>query len=142
MFYSWIKVLHVISIISWMAGLLYLPRIFIYHTLNKENQSITVIFQIMERRLYKYIMSPAMIASWLTGLFMGLYSGYWVQFWFLAKFSLILAMTFVHFYLGYRVRLFQIARYDKSDRYYRVLNEVPTLLMIFIVGLVILKPDF
>ena len=142
MFYSWIKVLHVISIISWMAGLLYLPRIFIYHTLNKENQSITVIFQIMERRLYKYIMSPAMIASWLSGLFMGLYSGYWVQLWFLAKFSLILAMTFVHFYLGYRVRLFQIARYDKSDRYYRVLNEVPTLLMIFIVGLVILKPDF
>ena len=142
MFYSWIKVLHVISIISWMAGLLYLPRIFIYHTLNKENQSITDIFQIMERRLYKYIMSPAMIASWLSGLFMGLYSGYWVQLWFLAKFSLILAMTFVHFYLGYRVRLFQIARYDKSDRYYRVLNEVPTLLMIFIVGLVILKPDF
>ena len=142
MLYLWIKVLHVISIISWMAGLLYLPRLFIYHTLNQENHHITDIFQIMERRLYKYIMSPAMVVSWLTGLFMGLYSGFWTEFWFLAKFSLILGMTFVHFYLGQRVHLFQAGQYDKSDRYYRVLNEVPTLLMIFIVGLVILKPVF
>lgn len=142
MFYLWIKVLHVLSIISWMAGLLYLPRLFIYHTLNQDNHSITDTFEVMERRLYKYIMSPAMGFSWLTGLFMGFYSVFWSQYWFLGKFSLVLGMTFVHFYLGHRLRVFQTGQYDKSDKFFRILNEIPTLLMIFIVGLVILKPDF
>ena len=141
MLYLWIKVLHMLAIISWMAGLLYLPRLFIYHTINQNNHSITDTFEVMERRLYKYIMSPAMGFSWLTGLFMGFYSGFWSQYWFLGKFSLVIGMTFVHFYLGYRLRLFQAGQYDKSDKFFRIVNEIPTFLMIIIVGLVILKPD-
>ena len=140
MIYLWVKTLHVLAIISWMAGLLYLPRLFVYHVGVQQGSEQASLFELMEFRLYRYIMTPAMIVGWLTGLHMAASQGYWLDIWFLGKFGLVIAMSGVHGFLGALRRRLADGTNTKSSRYFRVLNEVPTLLMIFIVGLVILKP--
>jgi len=137
--YLWIKALHVIAIISWMAGLLYLPRLFVYHAgAGSGPQSET--FKTMERRLYRYIMSPAMVVAWLTGLFLAVDGGALSAGWFHVKAVLVLAMTAAHLHDGVLLRLFARDANKHPVRYYRFINEVPTLLMIGIVVLVIVKP--
>jgi putative membrane protein len=137
--YLWIKALHVIAIISWMAGLLYLPRLFVYHAEEGPGPR-SEIFKVMERRLYRYIMTPAMIAAWLTGLFLAFDSGAFSAGWFHLKGLLVLLMSGAHGYDGFLLRRFAHDANQHAARFYRILNEAPTLLMIGIVILVIVKP--
>jgi protoporphyrinogen IX oxidase len=141
--YDWIKAGHVISLIAWMAGMLYLPRLFVYHASlppGAEGQSAT--FKVMERRLLKAIMNPAMIATWLFGLALAWMSGFYASPWLQAKFGLVLAMSGIHGWLARMVKDFAADRNTRGHRFYRVLNEVPTLLMIGIVILAVVKPGF
>ena len=141
-FYLIFKSLHLIAVISWMAGLLYLPRIFVYHTENSSNIEICKVFKVMERKLYFYIMYPAMLLSWIFGLTLihsvGLesLSALWMQ----VKFFLVVILTAYHFYLGSCLRAFSYDKNTSSSRYFRVINEIPTILLILIVFVVILKP--
>jgi putative membrane protein len=138
--YAWIKALHVLAVISWMAGLLYLPRLFVYHAGEKVGSATSETFKIMERRLLKAIMNPAMIVAWLAGLWL-IWQGGWIRSgWLHGKLALVLALSGVHGMLAARQRAFAEDRNRHSGRYFRVLNEVPTLLMIGIVVLVIVKP--
>ena len=139
--YLLFKSLHLISVISWMAGLLYLPRIFVYHSENN-NEIITTVFKTMERKLFYYIMTPAMILSWLFGLvlihevgFVQL-SSLWLQ----LKLILVLILTGYHFYLGILLNKFKLDQNQKSSKFYRYINEIPTLLLILIIFIVIFKP--
>lgn len=138
--YLWMKTLHIISVISWMAGLFYLPRLFVYHTGAEIGSDKSETFKIMERRLLKAIMGPAMHASWLFGLItVYLLGAYW-DLWFLLKLCLVVLMTAFHMRLSFHVRQFAKDENKNTERYYRIINEVPTVLMIFIVILVIFKP--
>ncbi len=141
-FYLLFKSLHLVSIISWMAGLLYLPRIFVYHaeTINNKEQSNT--FKTMERKLYNYIMMPAMIVSWLFGILLIHYLGFKIFFelWMQIKIIAVLLLTHYHFYLGKCVRNFSRDENEKSSKFYRIFNEVPTVLLIIIIFVVVFKP--
>ena len=137
--YLWFKALHVIAIISWMAGLLYLPRLFVYHADTGPGAQAET-FKIMERRLYRYIMTPAMTVAWLTGLFLAVDSGAVSAPWFHAKGFLVILMSAAHVHDGLLLRRFAVDANTHSSRYYRIINEIPTLLMIGIVILVIVKP--
>jgi protoporphyrinogen IX oxidase len=138
--YAWIKALHVLAVISWMAGLLYLPRLFVYHAGEKVGSATSETFKVMERRLLKAIMNPAMVVAWLAGLWL-IWQGGWMRSgWLHGKLALVLALSGVHGMLAARQRAFAEDRNRHSGRYFRVLNEVPTLLMIGIVVLVIVKP--
>tara|TARA_Y100000741_G_scaffold347677_1_gene315212 strand:- start:359 stop:793 length:435 start_codon:yes stop_codon:yes gene_type:complete len=141
-FYLILKSLHLIAVISWMAGLLYLPRIFVYHAENNLNNSISSIFKIMERRLYFYIMYPAMLLSWIFGLSIIHFQGSELiqAKWFIFKILAVLILTGYHFYLGHSLRVFSEDRNNKTPRYFRIINEIPTILLIIIVFLAILKP--
>ena len=140
--YLFFKSLHLIAVISWMAGLLYLPRIFVYHVENFEKNQATEIFEIMERKLYNYIMRPAMILSWLFGIILiwinGLESfGYlWLQ----LKILFVIVLTIYHEYLGKCMRLLKTKENTKTAKFYRIINEIPTILLILIVFIVIFKP--
>ena len=139
--YLLFKSLHLISVISWMAGLLYLPRIFVYHSENN-NELITTVFKTMERKLFYYIMTPAMILSWLFGLLLIHEIGF-VQLsslWLQLKLILVLILTGYHFYLGVLLNKFKIDQNQKSSKFYRYINEIPTLLLILIIFIVIFKP--
>ena len=139
--YLLFKSLHLISVISWMAGLLYLPRIFVYHSENN-NEIITTVFKTMERKLFYYIMTPAMILSWLFGLLLIHEIGF-VQLsslWLQLKLILVLILTGYHFYLGVLLNKFKLDQNQKSSKFYRYINEIPTLLLIFIIFIVIFKP--
>ena len=138
--YAWIKALHVISIIAWMAGMLYLPRLFVYHVDAEPGSKQSETFKIMERRLLKAIINPSMIAAWVFGLWLAYDSGFYTQGWFHAKFALVLLMSGVHGYLSRCVKTFARDENTRSAKFYRMLNEVPTVLMIVIVILVIVKP--
>ena len=139
--YLLFKSLHLISVISWMAGLLYLPRIFVYHSENN-NEIITTVFKTMERKLFYYIMTPAMILSWLFGLVLiheigfDQLSSLWLQ----LKLILVLILTGYHFYLGVLLNEFKLDQNQKSSKFYRYINEIPTLLLILIIFIVIFKP--
>jgi putative membrane protein len=138
--YEWIKALHVIAVIAWMAGMLYLPRLFVYHCVAEQGSPQSETFKIMERRLLRAIINPAMIVTWIAGLYVA-WAGHWYSAgWFHAKFALVLAMSGVHGFLGARVRDFALDRNTRSQRFYRIINEVPTVLMIAIVILVVVKP--
>ncbi len=138
--YLWIKALHVIAVIAWMAGMLYLPRLFVYHCEAERGTSQSETFKIMERRLLRAIMTPAMIVVWLTGLYIA-FSGDWLRApWLHGKLLLVLAMSGVHGFLAAQVRAFAEDRNTRPARFYRILNEVPTVLMVAIVVLVIVKP--
>ncbi|MCI4678109.1 protoporphyrinogen oxidase HemJ [Rhodoblastus acidophilus] len=138
--YLWVKALHVIAIISWMAGLLYLPRLFVYHADAAQGSGCSETFKIMERKLLYMIMTPAMIVAWVTGLFLAIQSGFFHSPWFHAKLIFVLLMTLTHFALGKYQHDFKLDRNKHSTKFFRVFNEVPTILMIFIVVLVVVKP--
>jgi putative membrane protein len=138
--YEWIKALHVIAVISWMAGMLYLPRLFVYHCEAEPGSKQSETFKVMERRLLKAIINPAMIVTWLAGLYLA-WAGHWYTSpWFYAKFVLVLAMSGMHGAFSRFVKDFAADQNTLSQRFYRIINEVPTVLMIFIVILVIVKP--
>ncbi len=139
---EWVKALHVISIIAWMAGLLYLPRIFVYHSETETGSKQSETFKIMERRLYRAIMTPAMASSWIFGIWLAVGSGYFVslQFWFLSKMVFVIFLSIVHVFLGKQMRAFADDKNLKNARFFRILNEVPTVLMIGIIIAVIVRP--
>lgn len=138
--YLWIKAVHVIAIISWMAGMLYLPRLFIYHCDAEKGSVQSETFKVMERRLYRLIVNPAMVISWVLGLWLGYAGGHFGSGWFHAKLALAVLLSGAHGYFGGAVRRFAEDRNDKPPRFWRMVNEVPTILMIGIVILVIVKP--
>jgi len=138
--YEWVKALHVISVIAWMAGLFYLPRLFVYHCQVPAGSPQSELFKVMERRLLRAIMNPAMIATWIFGLWTAWLIEAWTQPWFHIKFALVLVMSGAHHALARRRKEFAEDRNTRPERYYRIINEVPTLLMIAIVILVIVKP--
>ena len=138
--YLWIKAAHVIAVISWMAGMLYLPRLFVYHAAVAPGSDEDRTFKTMERRLLRAIINPAMVATWVLGLWLAWDGGFWSAGWFHAKLALVVALSAVHGYFASCVRAFAEDRNTRDQRFYLILNEVPTLLMIGIVILVIVKP--
>ena len=140
-FYLLFKSLHLISVISWMAGLLYLPRIFVYHS-EAQDDSQREVFKVMERKLYNFIMMRAMILSWLFGLLLihflsfSIFSELWMQ----IKGVSILLLTYYHFYLGRHLNLFSLNNNQNSSKFFRIINEIPTILLIVIVFVVVFKP--
>ena len=140
--YLLFKSLHLIAVISWMAGLLYLPRIFVYHVENLEKKEATEIFKIMERRLYFYIMRPAMIATWLFGVILIYINGLDIfsQLWMHIKLTLVIFLTIYHEYLGICLKSLKLKTNTKTSKFFRIINEVPTIILIFIIFIVIFKP--
>lgn len=138
--YEWLKAFHVIAIIAWMAGMLYLPRLFVYHCDAEPGSRQSETFKVMERRLLKAIINPAMTVAWLLGAWLAYDSGYYLSGWFHAKLALALLMSGLHGWLVGRVRDFAADRNRHSARFYRIINEVPTVLMVAIVILVVVKP--
>jgi putative membrane protein len=139
-YYLWLKALHVMAIIAWMAGLLYLPRLFVYHANAPAGSHQARTFEIMERRLLRIIMNPAMIVVWITGLSLALWGGWFKAGWLHGKLFLVIGLSAAHMYFARQRRLLAEGRADKSAGFYRALNEAPTILMIGIVILVIVKP--
>ena len=140
--YLLFKSLHLIAIISWMAGLLYLPRIFVYHVENSEKKETTEIFEIMEKRLYFYIMRPAMILSWSFGIILIYINGIDIfsQLWMHIKLGLVIVLTVYHEYLGICLKSLKLKTNTKTSKFFRIINEVPTIILIFIIFIVIFKP--
>jgi len=138
--YTWLKALHVISVIAWMAGMLYLPRLYVYHCAAKPGSEQSETFKVMERRLLRAIINPAMGAAWIFGLSMAWLGDLWAQPWFQAKFALVIGMSIVHALFSRWRRAFAADSNRHSARFYRLWNEVPTLIMIGVVILVIVKP--
>ena len=140
--YLLLKSLHLIAVVSWMAGLLYLPRIFVYHVENLKEKKISNVFKIMERKLYFYIMMPAMILTWIFGLILisslgfEIFSTLWIK----LKLFLVILLTGYHFYLAKLLNNFKLDQNTKSSKFFRIINEVPTILLIFIVFIVVFKP--
>ena len=141
-YYLLFKSLHLIAVISWMAGLLYLPRIFVYHAENNTEKNTSKTFKSMERRLMFFIMTPAMILSWFFGIFLILINGIsitlnlWVQ----AKLFLVVLLTIYHLFLGYYLRKFAMDENEKTAKFFRIINEIPTVLLILIIFVIIYKP--
>ena len=136
------KSLHLIAVVSWMAGLLYLPRIFVYHVENKEKKEATDIFEVMERKLYYYIMRPAMIFTWVFGLALIYLNGIEIfsQLWMQIKIVLVILLSVYNDYLGKCLVSLKNNSNTKSSKFFRIINEIPTIILIFIVFLVIFKP--
>ena len=140
--YLLLKSLHLIAVISWMAGLLYLPRIFVYHVENLKDKNTSSIFKMMEKKLYFYIMTPAMILTWLFGLILISSLGFetlsaiWVK----LKLLLVILLTLYHFYLSKLLSDFKLEQNTKSSKFFRIINEVPTILLVLIVFIVVFKP--
>ena len=140
--YLLFKSLHLIAVISWMAGLLYLPRIFVYHVESINNDNSKKIFKTMEKKLYFFIMMPAMILSWVFGLILifiigsDILSTLWTQ----IKLLLIVLLTFYHFYLGQCLKNLAFEKNNKTSKFFRIINEIPTILLILIVFIVVFKP--
>ena len=141
-YYLLFKSLHLISVISWMAGLLYLPRIFVYHAENSNDRKISDVFKIMEKKLYFYIMTPAMFLSWIFGLLLIHSIGFQQlgQTWMVLKIIFVIFLSLYHFYLGKTLKQFKIDQNTHSHKFYRLINEIPTILLILIVFVVIFKP--
>ena len=140
MLYLWLKALHIIAMIAWMAGMLYLPRLFVYHCEAEPGSTQSETFKVMERRLLKAIMLPAMIATWIFGLWLAWEAGFFKSGWLHAKLALVLLMSGIHGWLSRLSRDFASDQNRHSQKFYRYLNEVPTVLMILVVLLVVLKP--
>jgi putative membrane protein len=136
----WVKALHIISVIAWMAGMLYLPRLFVYHALAAKGSEASETFKVMERRLLKAIVNPSMILVFLTGFTLVYLTGDWRDGWWQAKFILVLGLAGLHGYFARCVRTFAEDANKRPARFYRILNEAPTILMIFIVVLAVVKP--
>jgi len=141
MFLAYIKAFHIIAVIAWMAGVLYLPRLFVYHTATKPGSAQSETFKVMERRLLRYITTPAMVAAWIFGLILAFYVVDWsAAGWFHAKLVLVVILSGFTGFLGKWLKDFAADRNTRSQRFYRIANEVPTLLMIVIVILAVVKP--
>lgn len=140
MTYLWLKALHILAVISWMAGMLYLPRLLVYHAGTVPGSSESELFKVMEFRLARYIIAPAMIVTWVVGLWLAYESGAFTMGWFHAKLLFVLLMSGVHGYLVGQVKKFGRDERPHDARHYRIVNEVPTVLMILIVVLVVVKP--
>jgi putative membrane protein len=138
--YEWLKAFHIIAVIAWMAGMLYLPRLFVYHCEADPGSRQSETFKVMERRLLKLIINPAMIVAWLLGLWLAWQGNWFAAPWLHAKLFLALVMSGVHGMLSRYVKDFAADRNRKSQKFYKIINEVPTVLMVFIVLLVVLKP--
>ena len=141
-YYLLFKSIHLISVISWMAGLLYLPRIFVYHAENNDDRKLSDVFKVMEKKLYFYIMTPAMILSWIFGLLLIHSIGFQQlgQTWMILKIIFVIFLTLYHFYLGKTLNQFKFDQNTHSHKFYRLINEIPTILLILIVFVVIFKP--
>ena len=140
--YLLFKSLHLIAVISWMAGLLYLPRIFVYHVENLKDKNTSSVFKTMEKKLYFYIMTPAMILTWVFGLILISSLGFEVlsTTWIKLKLLLVIFLTLYHFYLSKLLSDFNLDQNTKSSKFFRIINEVPTILLILIVFIVVFKP--
>ena len=139
-FYPWLKAFHIVGIVAWMAALLYLPRLFVYHTGVAAGSEASETFKVMERRLLKAIATPAMIVTWVLGLWLAISSGAFTQGWLHAKLLLVLLMSGYHGFLSASTRKFAADANTRSSEFYRVANEVPTVLLVLIVILVVVKP--
>jgi len=140
--YLLFKSLHLIAVVSWMAGLLYLPRIFVYHVENKQNKVVTNVFEVMEKKLFYYIMRPAMIFTWIFGLVLIYLNGIEIfsQLWMQIKIVLVILLSVYNDYLGRCLVSLKNNSNTRSSNFFRIINEVPTIMLIFIVFLVIFKP--
>ena len=138
--YLWFKAFHIIAVIAWMAGMLYLPRLFVYHCDAVPGSVQSETFKVMERRLLRAIINPAMIATWALGLWLAWDAGFFSDAWLHAKLALVVILSGIHGFFAGCVRTFAKDRNTRSQRFYRIINEVPTLLMILIVILVVVKP--
>ena len=138
--YPWLLALHIISLIAWMAGMLYLPRLFVYHCEADPGSRQSETFKVMERRLLRAIMNPAMIATWVFGLWLAYRGGFFGATWLHIKLALVLALSGVHGMLSRYVKDFAADKNRRSQKFYRIINEVPTVLMILIVCVAVLKP--
>ena len=138
--YLWLKAFHIIAVISWMAGMLYLPRLFVYHCAAQPGSEQSETFKVMERRLLKFIINPAMTIAWLLGAWLAWNGGWFTAPWFQAKLALVIAMSGLHGYLVRFVRQFAEDKNQHSQKFYRIVNEIPTVLMILIVILATVKP--
>ena len=138
--YQWLLAFHIIAVIAWMAGMLYLPRLFVYHCEADPGSRQSETFKVMERRLLRVIINPAMIATWLLGLWLAYSGGWFAAPWLQVKLALVLAMSGVHGVLSKYVREFAADRRRKSQKYFRILNEIPTILLVVIVILAVVKP--
>ena len=138
--YLWVKALHIVAVVAWMAGIFYLPRLFVYHADSAPGSEKSETFKVMERRLYSAIMTPAMIATWLAGIALATSAHFWADRWLSLKLLLVIALTAFHLWLGARLRDFGTDGNRFSARTYRMVNEIPTLLLIGIVILVVVKP--
>ncbi len=139
-YFDWIKALHIIAVIAWMAGLLYLPRLFIYHCQTDAGSDKSETFKVMERRLLRAIMNPAMMVVWVTGPVLAWVGDYWLSPWFMTKLVFVLILTVIHHAFGRWRKEFEADRNFRSERFYRIANEVPTVAMIVIVVMVVVKP--
>ena len=140
--YLLFKSLHLIAVVSWMAGLLYLPRIFVYHVENKDKREATDIFEVMEKRLFFYIMRPAMILAWIFGLILIYLNGIEIfsQLWMQLKIVLVILLSVYNDYLGKCLLSLKNNSNTRSAKFFRIINEIPTIMLIFIIFLVIFKP--
>ena len=138
--YDWIKALHVIAVIAWMAGMLYLPRLFVYHCGAEKGSKQSETFKLMERRLLKAIMNPAMIVTWLAGLYLAFAGPWFSAGWLHGKLLLVLILSGVHGFFSRCVKHFAADDNTRGEKFYRIINEVPTILMIGAVILVVVKP--
>ena len=141
-YYLLLKSLHLISVISWMVGLLYLPRLFVYHSETINNEEMKETFKLMEKRLFFYIMNPAMIASWLFGVLLIQSIGFdsFGHLWFQLKTIMVLLLTFYHFFLLHCLKSLGLGNSKYSPKFYRIINEIPTILLIGIIFSVVFKP--
>ena len=137
--YQWVKIFHVMFVVAWMAGLLYLPRIFVYHSMDETTSETSNIFKLMEKRLFYFIMYPSALIVWITGIYMahalGLYG------WLVIKFLFVIVLTFYHVNLGRYLNDFANDKNKKKTRFFRMINEIPFLIMFIILVFVIIKPD-
>ena len=140
MLYLWVKAFHIIAVIAWMAGMLYLPRLFVYHAESEEGSEQSETFKVMEQRLLKYIMGPAMGVTWILGIVLLIQGQFIGAGWFHAKITLVLVMTILHGLFSHWGRDFLFDRNRRSAKFYRIANEIPTLLLIAIVIFVTVKP--
>ncbi|MDP2193996.1 MAG: protoporphyrinogen oxidase HemJ [Alphaproteobacteria bacterium] len=139
-YYNIIKIIHIIAVISWMAGLFYLPRLLVYHAENKNVQQALPIFKTMQRKLYFIIMQPAQIVTYLTGFYLALAGAFMTDGWMHVKLLMVFFMSIYHFYLNYIRKCFKNNNMAYTGRFLRILNEVPTVLLIVIITMVVLKP--
>ena len=138
--YLWVKALHIVAVIAWMAGMLYLPRLFVYHTAATAGSEQSETFKTMEFRLLNFIMMPAMVVTWIAGIALVLLGQSFSAGWFQAKFVIVVAMTVMHGFFAHWVNEFRYDRNLHSHKFFRIINEVPTVLLIVIVILATVKP--